>query len=129
MIEREELIAAFDTHYREQSLDINNILKIVDINNSGKIDYTEFLVAASSEERLLRTARLDDAFSFFDTVYIVVIQDHSGFINIEEIQGFLAEESEEDIRQFFNEFDFNRDGKISRDEFKKILIEKTDQMN
>jgi Ca2+-binding EF-hand superfamily protein len=41
----------------------------------------------------------------------------------------LAEESEEDIRQFFNEFDFNRDGKISRDEFKKILIEKTDQMN
>lgn len=86
-------------------------------------------MAASSEERLLRTARLDDAFSFFDTVHIVVIKDHSGFINIEEIQGFLAEESEEDIRQFFNEFDFNRDGKISRDEFKKILIEKTDQMN
>lgn len=68
VIEKEELIAAFDTHYRDQSLDINAILKIVDINNSGKIDYTEFLVAASSEERLLRTARLDDAFSFFDTV-------------------------------------------------------------
>lgn len=51
---------------------MSNIIKLVDINGSGKIDYTEFLVAASSEEKLLNAARLDDAFAFFDTVRLVI---------------------------------------------------------
>jgi calcium-dependent protein kinase len=50
VIEKNELIQAFNTHYRDHhSLDINGILKLIDTNNSGKIDFTEFLVAASSE--------------------------------------------------------------------------------
>lgn len=69
VIEREELLSAYQQHYDQHlSIDVSNILKLVDINGSGKIDYTEFLVAASSEEKLVNAARLDDAFAFFDTV-------------------------------------------------------------
>ena len=69
VIEREELLNAYRNNYEGHlSTDVSNIIKIVDINGSGKIDYTEFLVAASSEEKLVNAARLDDAFAFFDTV-------------------------------------------------------------
>ena len=72
VIEREELLNAYRNNYEGHlSTDVSNILKIVDINGSGKIDYTEFLVAASSEEKLVNAARLDDAFAFFDTVRLV----------------------------------------------------------
>ncbi len=54
VIEKHELIGAFESYYGGHLIDANSILKIVDINNSGKIDYTEFLVAASSEEALLK---------------------------------------------------------------------------
>ncbi len=50
VIEKNELIHAFETHYRDHAnIDINAILKLIDTNNSGKIDFTEFLVAASGE--------------------------------------------------------------------------------
>lgn len=50
VIEKNELVQAFETHYRDhESLDYQKILAFVDTNNSGKIDFTEFLVAASSE--------------------------------------------------------------------------------
>jgi calcium-dependent protein kinase len=48
----------------------------VDTNNSGKIDFTEFIVAATSEEKLLNMSRLESAFGYFDI-------DRSGFITIE----------------------------------------------
>lgn len=40
----------------------------VDNNNSGSIDYSEFLVAALNEEKLLSKARIESAFKMFDSV-------------------------------------------------------------
>lgn len=118
VIEKEELIQAFEMHYRDHTaLDINAILKLIDTNNSGKIDFTEFLVAASSEEKLLNMKLLENAFGYFDI-------DHSGFITIEEIKMFLndTEDSTESIRQLFSQVDVNGDGRISRDEFIELLL-------
>jgi len=62
--------------------EVEHILKIIDTNGSGKIDFTEFLVAASNEEELLKKKQLENAFAYLDT-------DHSGFITIEEVKAFL----------------------------------------
>jgi calcium-dependent protein kinase len=61
---------------------VERILEIIDTNGSGRIDFTEFLVAASNEEQLLKKKQLESAFSYLDT-------DHSGYITFEEIQAFL----------------------------------------
>lgn len=118
VIERQELVNAFETYYRNsESLDYNSILKIIDMNNSGKIDFTEFIVAASNEEKLLNMNKLENAFTYFDI-------DHSGYISIEEIKVFLNEQQDtnESVKRLFDMVDVNKDGKISRDEFIELLL-------
>lgn len=118
VIEKEELIQAFETHYRNhESLDYQKILTFVDTNNSGKIDFTEFIVAASSESKLLNMSRLESAFGYFDI-------DHSGFITIEEIKQFLtdSQDTTESIKRLFDMVDKNGDGCISKEEFVDLLM-------
>lgn len=55
---------------------------MVDTNDSGLIDFTEFLVAASNEEELVSKGRLEQAFNYFDT-------DHNGYLTIDEIRSFF----------------------------------------
>lgn len=50
-----------------------------DIDNSGSIDYGEFLAATVHLNKLEREENLVSAFSFFD-------KDGSGFITIDELQ-------------------------------------------
>lgn len=78
------MVAVFKKHNNKNISEgyIDKILKIVDTNGSGLIDFTEFLVAASNEEELLQKQRLENAFSYLDT-------DHSGYITAEEIKPFL----------------------------------------
>lgn len=54
----------------------------VDIDQSGFIDYTEFLVASANQKSLLSDARLKAAFKMFD-------KDGSGKITPEEIRAVL----------------------------------------
>lgn len=110
MIERDELIRVFnDSHTNLQQEEVERILQLIDTNGSGRIDFTEFLVAASNEEQLLKRRQLENAFSYLDT-------DHSGFITFEEVQAFLdgTEQTNEEIRLIFKEVDDNGDGKISK---------------
>ena len=62
--------------------EIEAILRIIDTNGSGRIDFTEFLVAASNEDQLLKRKQLENAFNYLDT-------DHSGCITIDEVKAFL----------------------------------------
>lgn len=40
----------------------------IDSNGSGKIDFTEFIVAIQNKEKLFQRAALENAFGFFDKV-------------------------------------------------------------
>lgn len=53
--------------------EVEKILELIDTNGSGRIDFTEFLVAASDEEQLLKRKQLESAFTYLDS-------DHSGYI-------------------------------------------------
>ena len=67
---------------------VDNIIKEIDNNQSGKIDFTgnlfsnyyiniyfkiEFIVAATKKEKMLSKIKIDHAFKLFD-------EDNSGFI-------------------------------------------------
>ncbi len=46
--------------------EIDDLIKRVDIDGSGDIDYNEFLTGAVSSERMLTEERLEKAFRLFD---------------------------------------------------------------
>lgn len=55
---------------RERAISLaKQIMTDADQNDSGAIDFTEFLVAAMNEEKLLNKHKIEQAFKMFDAVY------------------------------------------------------------
>ena len=55
---------------REKAISLaKQIMTDADQNDSGAIDFTEFLVAAMNEEKLLNKHKIEQAFKMFDAVY------------------------------------------------------------
>lgn len=63
VIDREELVAAFKSMYQVVDNEaIEHILSNLDTDGSGKVDFTEFIVAAYETEKLLQEDALRTAF-------------------------------------------------------------------
>lgn len=93
----------------------------VDVDNSGTLDYTEFVMATMNEKDLITNERLKAAFRLFD-------KDGNGTISpdeIKEVLGLGAEDTDM-IDKLIDEVDENKDGEIQFDEFcammKKLTI-------
>ena len=96
---------------------IEKMFEAVDIDNSGYIDYSEFVVATMNEKNLFSEKKLKAAFKMFD-------KDDSGFISKDEVKESLQKIqkfSEEELNEIINQVDENGDGEISFDEFKVIM--------
>ena len=59
------------------------MFEAVDTDNSGFIDYTEFVVAATNQSNMTEEAKLRAAFRMFD-------KDNSGSITADEIREVLC---------------------------------------
>ena len=99
--------------------EIDNMIKSIDLDGNGVIDYNEFLVCSMNKEKILRNDNLKICFNEFDT-------DHSGKISIDEIsvlfnKGDKNNENLEELKKMMKEADGNGDGEISFDEFKEIM--------
>lgn len=89
----------------------------VDIDGSGYIDYSEFVVASMNEKNILTNEKLQAAFKMFD-------KDGSGFISADEIKevlGFGKSLDEAQIMDIIKQVDDNGDGQISFDEFSAMM--------
>ena len=94
-------------------------MRVIDINGSGSIDYTQFLVANYDSTIQMTKERLKHVFQYFDT-------DKNGRITYSEVVEFLQDydSSEDEIKRIFLMVDKNGDGHISEDEFIDLLISK-----
>ena len=63
---------------KEAEKEALKIIKSIDLNNSGEIDFFEFIVAAMQQEQLLSKQKMEAAFNTFDI-------NGDGFITREEI--------------------------------------------
>ena len=92
--------------------EIMQIFKGIDTNNSKRIEYTEFISAAIEKNEFLKEERLLDIFKASD-------KSATGKISKSDIKKVLNNEDidEEDLKQFINKFDLNKDGEIDYDEF------------
>lgn len=101
--------------------DIDAMLGKLDNNQSGVIDYTEFVGAAIDREKLLSKQRVEACFRLFD-------KDKSGTITKSELKvmfGGGSKVDDEVWNDLIKEVDINGDGEISFSEFKDMLLKLT----
>jgi calcium-dependent protein kinase len=81
VISREELITTFQQQagMSFSRAEVEAIAQSVDINDSGKIDFNEFIIAMYDRRKLYLRESLGEAFEHFDV-------DHTGFIELEELR-------------------------------------------
>ena len=121
-LSKEELKNGFLTLYGHhiENIDgeIERIMKEVDVNRSGEIDYTEFISACINRSKLLSKSRLETAFKMFDL-------DNSGGIDEEELKSVLGKyhHYEESFwHELIRECDTNGDGVIDLAEFTRMML-------
>ena len=96
---------------------MNKIVKEIDIDGNGFIDYTEFILASMNKEKMLTTERLEVTFNLFD-------KDGSGKITAKELKEILEIHDVEDSSwdNLIAEVDSNGDGGVDLKEFKDMML-------
>lgn len=99
--------------------EIENIMKGLDTDHSGEIDYTEFIAASMEANMYLKEERLAAAFKLFD-------KDGDGKISADELMAVLEKEGEEKhdkdyYKGMIKEGDTNGDGYIDYSEFLAMM--------
>ena len=96
---------------------MNKIVKEIDIDGNGFIDYTEFILASMNKEKMLTTERLEATFNLFD-------KDGSGKITAKELKEILEIHDVEDSSwdNLIAEVDSNGDGGVDLKEFKDMML-------
>ena len=98
--------------------DIKKLFEALDVDQNGKIDYTEFIAATMDEANYYKHERLLEAFESFD-------KDGSGQISKGELLQTLKAEKcqEKEIEKFIKVVDKDGNGKISKEEFMALMKE------
>jgi Ca2+-binding EF-hand superfamily protein len=99
--------------------EVLEILKKFDKDKSGKIEFDEFIEIY--KEMKTKSPGMEDiveAFNFFDV-------DKNGYLDMNELKYLLCNRGEKlteaTVEKFFKHLDKNSDGKITIDEFKRIM--------
>ena len=113
----QEVKEGYLEHYGKIMSDeeVEQMFNAVDIDKSGFIDYSEFVVAAMNESQLTTNDKLQAAFKMFD-------KDGSGVISPDEIKEVLSfggsnALNKSQIDAIVKQVDENGDGEISFEEF------------
>ena len=95
---------------------VDNIMRRVDTDNNGSIDYNEFLKAGIDVKKVATADYLKSAFALFD-------KDGNGKISLEELKSVLQAGGEDDIiwQEIIKRVDIDGDGEIDINEFTAII--------
>lgn len=97
---------------------VQKIMKEVDIDHNGFIDYSEFLMAASRRETLLNNQYLELAFGLFD-------KRSTGYIGVQELRDVLGDSVNGEAAVWeglITPVDSDGNGLIDIQEFKEMMV-------
>lgn len=122
-LSREELINGYRaTLSGEEAVEaLEKVMKTVDCDGSGFVDYSEFLLAAIDEQALLSKGNLESAFRSLDT-------DNSGKISLQEMRSMLSmgvDGNDSVWAKLVQDADMNGDGEIDLVEFTRLMLSQT----
>ena len=109
---------------KENGETLLDLLKSADTDNSGEINYTEFIAATIDVNIFMRQDYLRTAFEMFDA-------DGSGKIDNDEVKALLQGDelqnlcSVDAIKTAMDEIDVNGDGEIDFEEFMQMMQKAT----
>ncbi|OQS05504.1 calcium-dependent protein kinase [Thraustotheca clavata] len=113
VITMQELAAAVrDMGHGMLESEVLQLLKGLDIDGDGNLDYNEFLAATMKRNLFNKEEYLVNAFNYFDT-------KKQGVITKEDLVRFMG--SEDHAQEVMNEIDSNGDGQISFEEFVAMM--------
>ncbi|OMJ87091.1 hypothetical protein SteCoe_11240 [Stentor coeruleus] len=118
-ISKEELLEKYKENMEEsQAIEVvEKIMKEVDTNLNGEIDYSEFLSACMNYSKYLSKENLETAFRMFD-------KDDSGGITVDEIRHVMGKKTklpEAVWEEVLKDADENGDGIIDMMEFVNLM--------
>ena len=97
--------------------EIDRIFKNIDLDGSGALDYTEWVIGTLNDQVMLNNQKLKQAFEMFD-------KDKSGTISADEIKqmlGFSSALEHKLVQDIISEVDENGDGEIQFEEFIQMM--------
>ncbi|CAD8095563.1 unnamed protein product [Paramecium primaurelia] len=105
-----------DIDHLKAEIMANGLIQELDVNESGKVDFTEFISAALVQQQKITINNIKLAFKMFD-------MDGNGVISKSELENIFGgieidNQAWDDILQ---KCDFNKDGVIEEEEFIKLL--------
>lgn len=102
-------------HHNVPPIEVEKMFNDIDQDHSGTIDYSEFIAAAMQKRVYLDEERLHDAFHRLDV-------EGTGFLTKEGLTKILgASFTADEVVEMVQEADFKHNGKISFDEFQKLM--------
>eukprot|EP00347_Sterkiella_histriomuscorum_P000790 403374494 len=105
--------------------ELQGILRAVDTDKNGAINYTEFIAATLKSDVYQDSKNIQNAFEMLD-------KDGNGYIEekeLAEIIGLQLGTNQEMLRRLMSEVDDNGDNKISFNEFKRMLTLLSEKQN
>lgn len=93
---------------QEAMAKVEEFISLVDFNNDGTINFSEFVTVTIEKGRLLSEEMLRKAFNMFDI-------DGNGYITIDELKETIpidGKNSDEIWEEIMNEVDFDGDGQV-----------------
>ena len=120
VLSKEELVEGVskipDWEIKEEDWDV--VIQLMDTNNNGSIDYTEFIAGCMQSYVYLKENNLKNAFEYFD-------KDGSGTITLDELKESLCGDDllldESEFENIIAEVDKNSDGMIDYKEFLEMM--------
>ncbi|CAD8148972.1 unnamed protein product [Paramecium octaurelia] len=119
VLSREELLkgilVADIDHFQAENM-VNDLIQELDVNESGKVDFTEFISAALVLQSKITINNIKNAFKMFDL-------DGNGVISKNELENIFGgvEIDNQAWEDILEKFDYNKDGVIEEEEFIKLL--------
>jgi len=94
------------------------MMKKIDLDSSGYIEYEEFITASADKYKLLTEENLKYAFNVFD-------KDNNGKISYLELKSIFGKDYQDEndnlFKDMINKIDLNGDGEICFEEFKDMM--------
>lgn len=120
VLTKEELVEGVskvpECNIKEEDWDL--AIQLMDTNNNGCIDYTEFIAGCMQSYVYLKENNLKHAFEYFD-------RDGNGTITLEELKESLSSDDllldEAELERIISEIDKNDDGMIDYKEFLEMM--------
>jgi calcium-dependent protein kinase len=115
-----EVIKGFNSVFSvsHQEKDLMKVMKKIDQDKSGNIEYEEFVRAVINKHNLLKDDKLEVTFKLFD-------KDGSGSITPEELKAILGLNSKYNDKvwnEIINQIEHNKQNEVTYEEFKNMML-------